>query len=171
MPQCLSDTKVGINRVYNCKKWNARFTPSSSIWVLPFVSFAYENEKYNFLLHKSWGQDCILDFSLNNYWNFYYIIISFPSRWNISPYLNNFKVNNFHDSTTEHGVSTIFSTMAHGVKATITRPYQIISFGQLPHQIWAIGLPIPENSWEKKFLLVIIISSSCICWQSHVPKN
>lgn len=92
----------------------------------------------------------------------------FLSMFWMTTYLNQLKVYNFSNCTTEHCVGSISCRVSHGVESPISTPIGPSLFLNLFNQLGLVSFPVGQNGWEQKLALVYKISMCAVYRHAHV---
>lgn len=96
------------------------------------------------------------------------LIFFFLSMFLMTTYLNQLKMYNFSNCTTEHCVGSIFCRVSHGVESPISAPNGPSLFLNLFNQLGLVLLPVGQNGWEQKLALVYKVSTCTVYRHAHV---
>lgn len=86
-------------------------------------------------------------------------------------HLNSFKVNNFWKGIAEHGISSIFSRMTHGIKSSVTAPCSFFQFPYFIEEVLLVSFPVSKSYRKQKLSLA---TEKCPPWlgtKTHVSKD
>lgn len=70
--------------------------------------------------------------------------------YNFKAYLEKFKMHNFHNAITKHGVCTELCTVPHAVETAIPTPNCTFQSPYLLNEGIPVCFPVLEDSWEHK---------------------
>ena len=80
----------------------------------------------------------------------------------MTTYLNQLKMYNFSNCTTEHCVGSIFCRVSHGIEYPISAPNGPSLFLNLFNQLGLVLLLVGQNGWEQKLALVYKVSTCTV---------
>ena len=85
-------------------------------------------------------------------------------------YLNQFKVDYFHNCCAKHGVYSIFCTMAHGIEAPIASPFHSFHSLELLEEVFLVCLPVMQHGGDYQGPLMPKKCTCSISTKAHVTK-